>query len=224
MHAWAFCVTGCGYTMCTFVCAYVSLARTIFLSIAIPKVTIARVLDLINSYNFNRSKKDKYPWRENISFFSAKYHFSFKNKLGIRKSKAMVWQIVRWCMQFEAVFKCANQFHPRVYLGFKPLVSHVPKEIFQTKVFWLTLNGLYLLSLSILSPFPCPVTYQSDVELRDLAWVEKNKNKMCWFPLKKSIEDWVISILHCCVFSLYSQILKICSKCLLDIMYLELRV
>lgn len=51
-------------------------------------------------------------------------------------------------------------------------------------------------SLSIVWPFPCPVTYQSDVELRDLAQVEKNKNKMCWFPLEKNIEDWVILILH----------------------------
>lgn len=79
-------------------------------------------------------------------------------------------------------------------------------------------------SLSIVWPFPCPVTYQSDVELRDLAQVEKNKNKMCWFPLEKNIEDWVILILHGFFFSLYSQILQICSKCLLGIMYLELRV
>lgn len=101
---------------------------------------------LINKYNFNRNKKDEYSQWENIFFLSAEYPFSFKNKPVIekkRQSNAFVKESTDVCC-CQAVFKCANQFHPRVHLCFKPFVSDVLRGIFQTKLFWWTLTRLYL--------------------------------------------------------------------------------
>ena len=134
-----------------------------------------------------------------------------------KKCDAVICQGASDACECEAVFKCANQFRPQVHLGFQSFVSDVSRETFQTKVFWLTLSRLYLPSLSIFFLFPCLVTYQTDRELKEIQLRLKRHIQMQRVPIKKNninkVENWIISTLNCCIFILYLEILKICSKC-----------
>lgn len=127
-----------------------------------------RGLDFISNYNFNRSEKEKSSEWENIYFLSTEYLISSKNKQLMDKKKQWFAKESTDACSHEVVFKCANQFHPRVHLCFKAFVSDVLRGIFQMKVFLMTGNTLYLHSLSKLSPFPRPVAYKSDIELREM--------------------------------------------------------
>lgn len=135
-------------TACAVLFVHVSLTHGVFVPVdIIQNIMITKeAWILINNYNFNRNKKDEYSQWENIFFLSAEYPFSFKNKPVIekkRQSNAFVKESTDVC-GCQAVFKCANQFHPRVHLCFKPFVSDVLRGIFQTKLFWWTLTRLYL--------------------------------------------------------------------------------
>lgn len=71
MHACAFCVTGCEYSMCCFVDVCVPFTHVPFATLGILQdLQSPRALGLIQS-NVNRIKKDKHPWWKNVFSLSS---------------------------------------------------------------------------------------------------------------------------------------------------------
>lgn len=145
MHTWAFCVTGCGDSMCCFVCPRVSLMHAVFVAAdSRPKISPSPITGILSvtiiltgaTKTSTQSEKIHSPSQQNIPFPS-------KTKLGIRKGEAIVGLKVSGCLRLhEAVCKCAHQCHPRVHLRFKLFVPDGLSGIFPTTVSWLTLNWL----------------------------------------------------------------------------------